>query len=135
VQGSVRSVGDEADGECTVKVTDRRKRIESVRPLGAVAGKLIFAAKVIDGRKGTEGVRLLNAVAGKLIFAAASGFVHMILDAASEHFRIRMVNQIVNMKLRIVSAAAGALSCQRIQRLLSVATKLGPSIGPQRAIV
>lgn len=94
---------------------------------------MVCAAKVIDGRKV---IWLLDAVAGtggKLVFAAASGCVDMIFDAASEHFR--MVNQIVNIKTRMVAAVAGTLSYHRIWRLLSVATKLGPSIGPRGPIV
>lgn len=68
-------------------------------------------------------------IQGAWIVAAASGCIHMIFDAASEHFG--MVNQMVNIEPRMgVAGAVVTLSCQRIWRLLSVATKLGPSIGP-----
>lgn len=105
-----------------------------VRSVGDKAER-VFAAKVIDGQEGIENIRPLDAVAGKLIFVAAGVRVHMIFDAASEHFRLRMVNQIVNIKGRIVLAVAETLCCQRRWRIISVATKPGTSTWPGGLIV
>lgn len=107
VQGIVHSVGDQTDRLCTAKVIDEGKRIENIQPLDALAG--------MGGKP-------------ELIFAAASRCVHMIFDAANEHFRT--MDRMVNVKPRMVSTvAAETFSCQRIWRLSSIA-RLGPSIGP-----